>query len=114
MEPKEISVVSKRRVLRPDEPPVVIHHASFHRLGSEIVMDLGFHDMANVVRQIQELEKSPSREPALLEIDVTVFARYAMGAETFARLRENVEQIYGAMVKSEHIAGEVKREEGVK
>jgi hypothetical protein len=113
LETNVFTAVVKRRVLRPDDPPVAIHHASFHRLGSEVVMDLGFHDMATLVPRIQELQKSPSKT-GVLEIDVTIFAQYAMGAETFARLRENVEQIYNAMVKSGHIAGAVKREEGAK
>ena len=103
LEPKELTAVAKRRVLHPDEPPVAIHHASFHRIGSEVVMDLGFHDMVALVSRIQELQESPSSETGLIEIDVTIFAQYAMGAETFARLRQNVEEIYTAMVKSGHI-----------
>jgi hypothetical protein len=73
-------------------------------------MDLGFHDMATLVRRIQELQESSSPETGVLEIDVTIFAQYAMGAETFARLRQNVEVIYEAMVKSGHIAAGTIRE----
>jgi hypothetical protein len=106
--PKELAVKVNRRVLQPDDPPVVIHHVNFHRLGGEILMEVGFHDMATVVRQVQDLQtKSSSKsEPTPFEIDVTVFARYGMGAETFARLRHNVEEIYRAMVKSGHFPGE--------
>ncbi len=72
-------------------------------------MDVGFHDMAKVVRQVQEYsatEDPPFTKDEPFEIDVTVFAQYGMGADTFARLRHNVEEIYNALLSSGHIPSE--------
>jgi len=78
-------------------------------------MDIGFHDMAKLVQRIKELEAregSASDDGVLeLEVDVTVFAQYAMGAQTFMGLRHNVEEIYRAMVKSGDIPEEPEEEE---
>ncbi len=110
MEPRAVGLKGIRRIVHPDEPPKGVHHVSFSRVGGEVVMDLGFHDLKDLV---EKLNAAKSNEEEMIEIDVTVFAQYSMAADTFLRMREHVEQIYAAMKESGHIVEtETPSEEG--
>lgn len=65
------------------------------------MMEVGFFDLA---RLVQEIAKAKTAGVAQIEPEVTVFARYSMAADTFLRLRGNVETIYRALRDSGELA----------
>ena len=104
--PQLLGLKARRRLLRPGEPPVGTHHIAFSRVAGEIVMDVGFFDMTELVKQINAVSQSKPEERAKeIEVTVNVVAQYAMAADAFLRLRANVEQIYQAMLESGDLKG---------
>lgn len=90
--PQKVPMRVTRVVLNPAEPPRGAHWVGFSRVGGEVVMDVGFFDMPKLVNLLKELSKS-SAPTAELEVEVSVFARYAMAADSFLRLRQSVNEI---------------------
>lgn len=91
-----------RHILQPDEPPRVAHWVGFSRVGGEVVMDVAFVEMPELVDQIN-LAKARAKEqgvPPELELHAKVYARYSLSADSLLRLRENIEHIYNAMLES--------------
>ena len=66
------------------------------------MMDFGFFDMVQLVRELEA--KQADDKKVQVEAEVTVFARYAMGVDTFLRLRQNVEHIYGTLKERGELA----------
>ena len=103
---KAVQMKTKRRVLASDKPPTGVHHIGFNRVGGEVVMDVAFFDMAELVKKLDEVKKrefESVEDIVELEVEVAVFAQYSMSADTFVRLRENVEHIYSTMKESGHV-----------
>jgi len=94
----QITQVAPRfRILTADKPPTGVHFIGFNRMGGEIVMDMGYFNMRDVVAAINKAKKMGGQ---LEEVEVNVFAQYSMSADTFLRLRMNVEEIYKAIKES--------------
>lgn len=75
------------------------HWVGFSRVGPEIVMQVGFVEMEELVAEIgraAEEERTP-------DLHVKVFARFGLGPATFVQLKDNVDTIYEAMVESGHL-----------
>lgn len=107
--PQSIGLITKRRLLQPDQPPTGVHHVSFSRVGGEVVMDVGYFDMPELVEQLNKA-RSIATEDVTVEATVKIVAQYSMAADTFLRLQRHVNEIHAAMVES----GDIKEPESGK
>ena len=94
-----------RHILKPDEPPQTVHWVGFSRVGSEVLMDVGFIEMPQLVEQLAKAKEAAQEDVAAetLEMHVNVFQRFGLGLDTFVKLKTNVDIIFEAMVESGHI-----------
>lgn len=99
-QPTRMKVV--RHVIVPEQPPRVLHWVGFSRVGGDVVMDVGFVEMHELVEDIRR-RKTEQAEPAEgtnIELHVKIFDRFGMSADTFLRLKQNVDEIYNALLES--------------
>ncbi|MBI4455090.1 MAG: hypothetical protein HY644_04240 [Acidobacteria bacterium] len=93
-----------RHLLVPDQPPKTAHWVGFSRVGGEVVMDVGFVEMHELVENIRRRKISQAVPNEEIELHVKVFEQFGMAADTFLRLKQNVDEIYETMTESGDIA----------
>lgn len=102
------------RAVYPDSsefpPAEAVNHFRFSRVGTEVQMLAGYLDLTLLVAAInrgQQIvggsDESGKGEDLAIDLPVEVTHRLYLSNRAFAELKEKVDEIYDAMVKSGHI-----------
>ena len=100
--PEEVSLRPTYKLVD-QEPPRVCHVVNFHRVGTDVLMTVGRLDIAELAAKIENLHARAAVPAGEMEVEVEVFARFAMSPDAFTRLASNAQQIFNAMVKTGQI-----------
>lgn len=93
--------MSVHRVLLDASPPVVIHHLSWARGGTEILLEVGYFDLLQVHEELNEVR---SGEATGMEVDWFVSNRFILSIETARRMLASLSQLTELVRKAEEAA----------
>jgi len=93
-EPKQV-LLSFRKVLRDPSPPVAAHHFFWTQVNNEYMLELGYSDLGQLRKAIEEAKREKPKEPP--EVEVFITNRFVMGPDSIERLVDTVEKLKKAV-----------------
>lgn len=85
------------------------NHFQVSRMGSEAQLTVGFIDLNAIVEGIREIRRAAEEDEEIEDIHLHVqpVARLALGPQGLHELKNKVDEIYEAMLASDHIPPEL-------